>query len=232
MTIDELHRPIRDTIPTLDGWCSPERAINLADLVIKSKARDSVCLGVWGGRDTFAMAMAHRFCGKGKCVAVDPFQAGASVQGQQAEADREWWGSQERHDVVLNRFLGNSARLGLDPWISFQRTTSRDAVPPKQIGVLVVDGNHGPDSIADVEKWAPLVVRNGYAYMDDLNWTGGAVLKAVERLMSFGFEKLFERDTGAFFQRVSLPAPTPDVLDTRRCAGSAVAARNGKRAKR
>ena len=78
-----------------------------------------------------------------------------------------------------------------------------EATAPKHVQVLVVDGNHGPDSIADVEKWAPRVVRNGYVYMDDLNWTGGAVQRAVERLKTFGFEHMFDRDTGAFFQRTS-----------------------------
>jgi hypothetical protein len=204
VTIDALHNQLTGLIPTLDGWCTPERAVDLADLVIKTSPHDSVCLGIWGGRDTFAMALAHRFAGKGKCVAVDPFLATASVIGQQAEADRNWWADQEKHDIVLQRFVTNKRCLGLDEWIDFQHTTSEQATPPAKIGVLVVDGNHGDDSIADVKKWAPLVVRNGYAYMDDLNWSGGAVLRAVEVLESLGFKRLFDRDTGAFFQRTSI----------------------------
>ena len=82
-------------------------------------------------------------------------------------------------------------------------TTMRPAKVPEQIGLLVVDGNHGEQSIRDVQRWAPNVTRSGYVYMDDLNWSGGAVQEAERLLLKMGFVPLWPRDEGAFYQRGS-----------------------------
>lgn len=230
LTHDHLFAELTALIPTLDGWCSPERACDLARIVLENNFRTTVCLGVWGGRDTFALALAHRANQFGKCVAVDPFSAGASVVGQDSEADRAWWSDQQKHDLVHGRFTGNAHRLGLAQWIEFQRTTSAEAVVPDEIGLLIVDGNHGPDSIADVEKWVPKMAPHSWVYADDLNWTGGAVLRAVERLKEFGFVERFKRDTGAFFERtsISLPASPPESSRARVGTDGALAASGRK----
>jgi hypothetical protein len=43
----------------------------------------------------------------------------------------------------------------------------------------------------------------GLLFADDLNWTGGGVLRAVAKLKTMGFIELYRLDTGAMFQRVS-----------------------------
>jgi predicted O-methyltransferase YrrM len=195
-----IFEQIERLIPTLDGWCTPERACELAAIVVGLKPKTTVCVGVWGGRDTFAMALAHQYNGFGRVVAIDPWAAVASVQGQQG-ADAEWWASQERHDYVYGQFIANMHRLGLANFIEVNKAKAAAVEPPSEIGVLIVDGNHGPDSIADVERFAPRVVNGGVVYCDDINWAGGAVVEAVRRLKSMCFRELYTRDTGAFFQR-------------------------------
>ena len=192
---------IETLLPTLDGWCTGQRAFELAACIVALKPKVSVVLGVWGGRDTFAIAMAHQHNGFGKCIAVDPWQAQASVVGQTG-AHAAWWSDQQKHDLVYERFMGNMHRLGLTAQIEVHKMKACEVTPPKKIGLLVVDGNHGPDSIADVERWAPNVTVGGVCYADDINWKGGHVVEAVERLKAMGFVQIYERDTGAFFQRV------------------------------
>lgn len=196
-----LFQRIESIIPTIDGWCSPERACELAALVVGLKPKVTCCLGVWGGRDTFALALAHQHNGFGRVLAIDPFAAAASVDGQ-AGANLDWWSSQERHEIVLDRFTKNIDEFGLRQWIEFRRAKSSEVQPPDEIGALIVDGNHGPESISDVEKWAPRVVLGGVTYCDDIHWDGGAVAQAVEQLRKMGFVQLYERDSGAFFQRI------------------------------
>lgn len=206
MTQDSVIKEIADLIPTLDGWCTPERACELAAIVIGLKPQTSVCIGVWGGRDTFALAMAHRFNGFGRCVAIDPWQAKASIVGQDKE-NAAWWGNQQMHDEVYGKFIANVAKLGLDEWMKVYKQTAAEVLAPKSIGLLIVDGNHGPDSIADVNHFAPNVTIGGVAYLDDINWPSGDVAEAVKRLISFGFTELYNRDTGEFFQRTQILTP-------------------------
>lgn len=91
--------------------------------------------------------------------------------------------------------------LELGPFVDVRRAKSGDVDAPDGIGLLVVDGNHGPDAIADVEKWAPHVVPNGVVFLDDLDWTGGAVREAAKRLEAMGFTHISNQDTGAFYER-------------------------------
>ncbi len=202
MTREELLAEIREITPTLDGWCTPERACDLAKAVLDlNSAHPSTCLGVWGGRDTFPLAMAHRLLGKGHVLAVDPWHANASIEGQVDKANVDWWNDQAKHDLVYARFIANVARLGLSDWIKVMKMRGSEAIPPDKISVLVVDGNHGPESVADVNKWAPHVIDRGIVYLDDLDWSGGAVRLAEKRVLEMGFHGIFQRDTGAFFQR-------------------------------
>lgn len=197
--LSALFQQIETLIPTLDGWCTVERASEFAALVIGNKPQTTVCLGVWGGRDTFALALAHRHNGVGRVIAIDPWKAEASVQGQTGE-DAAWWGKQETHDLVHSRFITNIGVLGLQDFIDVRRQTSDEARVAGDIGLLIVDGNHGQQAVRDVEKFATHVPAGGYVYMDDIDWSGGAVREAVGTLLRYGFRELYRRNTGAFFQ--------------------------------
>lgn len=199
-TTPELFAKIEQLIPTLDGWCTPQRACELAAIVVGLKPQLTVCVGVWGGRDTFAMALAHKFNCRGKVMAIDPWSASASVQGQSGP-DAQWWSSQERHDYVYGQFFANVQRLELSEQIDIRKSKASLVEPPSDIGLLIVDGNHGPESISDVERFAPNVSRGGIVYCDDIGWSGGSVQEAVALLQRMGFRDLYARDTGAFFQR-------------------------------
>ena len=206
MTRTELLGEVKRIVPTLEGWCPPERAASFAATIIDEAVETSVCLGVYGGRDVIAMAMAHRLLGKGKCLAVDPWSATASAAGQTGE-HRRWWSNQKLHDDVYASFMRAIDAAKLRQWIDVRRKRSADVEPPPNIGLLVVDGNHGPDAEGDVARWAPRVSRSGLVFCDDIAWTGGAVARAVKLLERLGFQRLRNDGGGAFFRR-----PTPAVL--------------------
>jgi predicted O-methyltransferase YrrM len=205
MSHSELFRTIEGWLKPLkeggiDGWTSPEKGCELASIIIGLRPRVSVEIGTWCGRGAFSMAAAHRFIGHGKTYVIDPWSGAASGEGQEG-VNAEWWGEQSKHDYAYKTFTYGMETLQLTEWIDVQRATSDHAKIPEGIGLAVIDGNHGPQAVKDVERWAPHVITGGVLYLDDMNWTGGAVAEAGKRAMSMGFTPLFQRDQGIFYQK-------------------------------
>lgn len=199
----KLFEQIEALIPKLHGWASVKKCQMLAASVIALQPETSTIIGIWGGRDTFALGLAHKYIGRGRVMAIDPWASVASVQGQTTDADRNWWQTID-HELVYHDFLRTRSELGLNNTILVYRMISDYADVPKRIdGVLVVDGNHGPNAISDVERFVPSVEVGGLVLMDDANWSGGFVQKAIERVKTMGFRSLYTVDTSEVFQRVA-----------------------------
>lgn len=198
-----LFTQIAELVVRCHGWATVEKCLLLASSVVTLRPQTSVIIGVWGGRDTFALALAHKEIGKGKVLAIDPWVAAASVQGQDNQADRDWWSNSKMHNDVYFDFLEKRGQLGLNEIIEVQRMTSEYATVPKVIdGCLVIDGNHGPTAIQDVERFAPVVSSGAFLLLDDVHWTGGYVEKGREKLLDMGFRSLLRIDTSEWFQKI------------------------------
>lgn len=200
MTHAELFRQIEDLVPTLGGWSIPEKCCEFAAIVVAFRPRVTVELGTWMGRGAFSLAMAHRFVGCGKVHVVDPWSGAASAVGMDGQ-NAEWWEDQQKHELAYQKFCEMQGILSLGEWMVVQRKTSDEGEIPSGIGLLIIDGNHGPQAIKDVERWAPHVSHGGIVYLDDINWSGGAVARAGKMLMEDGFVPLYKRDQGIFYQR-------------------------------
>lgn len=184
MTI--LEEQVLRSIHGVQGWCSDTKAVELCRLVKASKPNIVVELGVFGGKSLIPMAMACRDNGFGGVIGVDPWQASESVKGQTKEHE-DWW-SKVNHEKVYQDCIKKLTELGLEKWVQLQRTTSDGFVPPKEIQILSVDGNHGQQVISDVLKYAPLIPKGGFIIVDDISWSLGFVTKAVTLLVSMGFQ--------------------------------------------
>jgi hypothetical protein len=172
----------------------------LAAMVLALRPRRVVEIGVFGGASLLPMALAMREVGQGRIMGIDPWSAEASVEGQEGENAR-WW-SQLDHEAVYRQFMEAVNREGLSPYVEVVRRRSRDTVPPLEIDIFHCDGNHGPEAIADVNRFGPAVRVGGLAVLDDLDWSGGAVRGAERRLFELGFKFLYPLGTGAVYQRV------------------------------
>lgn len=190
--------------PTL-GWCSEKKATTLAAIVIAMQPEISLEIGVFHGRSLLPMALAHQFNGKGRVIAVDPWLAGCSVAGQTNPLDVEYWKRQDMHEEAYASFKRQVHALGLGNVVEIQRMHSDEFDPPEGIGNLHIDANHGEQAIIDFQRYAPKVKLGGFLIADDLNWTGGAILKAVAMLPGMGFEEMYrvqnESENWAVFQR-------------------------------
>jgi len=196
----KLFKQIESLIPRLHGWASVKKCQMLAASVIALQPETSVIIGVWGGRDALSLGLAHKYISKGRVMAIDPWVAVASVQGQ-SSANRDWWGRQP-HEEVYRDFLNHRTALALNDIVLVHRMISDYADVPKRIdGVWICDGNHGPQAITDVNRFAPAIEVGAFAMLDDIGWDGGHVQAARENLLRMGFRSLYTVDTSEVFQR-------------------------------
>jgi predicted O-methyltransferase YrrM len=203
--MSNLQAKIAAIVPTITGWCTPEKAQDLALAIIKSRSSVTVEIGVWGGRSAIPMALAHTEQKHGIVWAIDPWSPQASTEGYDT-VNANWWGSQN-HEAVYQGFLLSLKAAGVEQYVKVIRQKSDDVEPPEKIDVLHIDGQHTDQAVKDVERFASRVVPSGFVFVDDIQWSGGGVGRAVERLLAMGFVKVFDRDTGAMFQRQEKPAP-------------------------
>ena len=196
-----LYKRILAATDGIDGWCNPDKQLTLANLVLAVRPSNIVEIGVWGGKSLFPMAITCDHLKSGHCYAIDPWTADSSVQGQEGE-DAKWWGDQAKHDIVFKRFSENITRLNLHNWISVERVSSGRANVPESIGLLHLDGNHGPQALLDIQRFGPSIRSGGVCVLDDLGWTGGAVGQASEWLIANGFIELHKLGTGACYLKL------------------------------
>jgi cephalosporin hydroxylase len=198
---------IEDVWKTTTGWCTWEKARVMVSVVMAT--RPDVCLeiGIFHGRSALPVALAQKMVGKGRFIAIDPWKASASVEGQ-SKVDTEWWNHQDMHEKAYDDFMGKRDYWKLQDVIEVHRMTSDEYDPKFEIGLLSVDGNHGEQAIKDVARYAPCIIIGGFLIIDDLKWNGGAVTRAVGLLPDMGFKELFRVENSeecwAMFQRVKL----------------------------
>lgn len=182
------------------GWCTPEKGYELALAVIKSKAQISVEVGVFYGASLLPLAMAHAEQGCGLVLAIDPWSREAGTDGYDGD-NLKWWGGLD-YESIYQTFLANVKAAGVEKYVQVLRQKSDDVDLPPFLDVAHIDGQHTDQASRDVDRFASLVRPSGFCFMDDISGWGGGPGRAVERLMTFGYTKLFERGTGAMFQRI------------------------------
>lgn len=200
----ELRKEIERAASEGGDWCSPDKAIQLAALVIEHQPQEIVELGVWKGGSAIPMAIALRQLGTGCLTAIDAWSTKASVSGQDA-ANAAWWQSvgDQGHEGARQIFLARLKKHAIpaDRCIVIQ-TRSDEASVPKVIDMLHVDANHGPQAVDDVKRWASALRVGGLLILNDLGWAGGHVQRARDLAINMGFVEQYPLGTGCVMQRV------------------------------
>ena len=196
-------RPLLDEIaqylPEGGEWCSLSKAQGLAALVVATRPRLVVEIGVWQGGSMIPILLALKACGTGSAWAIDAWDAPSSASGQD-DRNAEWW-SKVDHERAYRHFLDRVAKHGLDGICTVVRARSRDVNPPSPIDILHIDGNHGEEAISDAERFLPSVRAGGFVVFDDVGWTGGHVAHALDVARRLGFEDGYPLGTGCVMQR-------------------------------
>lgn len=153
-----------------DGWCTKQKASMLIDIILASKPKTIVEIGVWGGKSLVPMATALK-CFGGKIYGIDPWANDASLQGVMHDGSRQFWATVD-HEDVMRKLIYYIHEFGLDDHVELIRETSLDAPIIENIDVLHIDGNHSDiTSYIDVTKWVPHVRKGGWIIFDDMNWS-------------------------------------------------------------
>lgn len=189
------------------GWCSVDKAHDLARAILKLRSSVTVEIGVFFGRSLLPMAMAHAEQAHGTVWAIDPWSPEAAKEGYDG-VNAAWWGGLN-HDKIYQTFLAHIAAQGLDKYVNVVRQKSDDVTPPDAIDFLHLDGQHTDQTSRDVDRFASRVRPGGMVFVDDIHWSGGGVERAVEKLVGMGFIHTLTRDTGGLFSR---PLPSAPVI--------------------
>lgn len=199
---DDLRGRIELALAPLHGWTTPEKGTRLAELVAETKADVTVEIGVFGGRGTIAMAIAHQLMRKGHVAAIDPWEAQASLDGENAAANDEWW-SKVDYELVYEQFLTALLRNGVARYCRVMRERSDTAVrlfADGSVSVLHQDGNHSEAvTAAEVTLWAPKLATGGYWVADDADW--GTTQRALTMLEEMGFARLEDHGGWRVYQK-------------------------------
>jgi predicted O-methyltransferase YrrM len=197
-----LRQRVERAIPTLHGWTSVDKGARLAELVVIAEAELSVELGVFGGRGTISLAIGHEALGRGRVLAVDPWERAASLEGDNAPANDAWWGELD-HEAIYTSFVNALDQTGVRPWCHVLRERSRDAVlrvADGSVSVLHQDSNHSEQvSTAEVEQWTPKLAPGGLWVADDTDWP--TTQRAQARLAELGFVAVEDHVQWKVFRR-------------------------------
>ncbi len=182
-----------------DGWTTVETAQILACLIMATRPKLVLEIGVWSGRSLIPQAMALQTIGSGQIIGIDPWNAKASAEGQTGD-HLKWW-SEVDHEMIYQRFTSRLVHSGAALFASIHRCRS-DEFKLKDIGeidILHVDGNHGEEcSCYDITHFAPKVKRGGYLFMDDVEWAR----KAAGAIQDLGFQTMYSIGSEVMYQRI------------------------------
>jgi predicted O-methyltransferase YrrM len=194
-------------------WCSVEKAMALALMVVTQRPKVVCEIGVWAGASLLPMAIAAKALGtwidpntdretKCRLVAIDPWSSDASVDGQ-IPVNANWW-SKAPHEWAYTTFMERLERFGVKDIVEVVRMKSDHAPPPGNLGLLHIDGNHSDQAERDAARFVPNVRPGGIVVLDDINWDGGGPRRAADLIESMGFRPMYELGMGRVFQRQGL----------------------------
>lgn len=199
---------IAELVPTLDGWCTVEKAQWLATWIVAHRCVSIVEIGVFGGRSFIPMALAMRamdYYGgpwPGRCIGIDSYSNADCVASEDTPEGRQYWGSL---DLPAIRAKAEEAirQLGLKDICQLMITTGVNALTTFADGTLDlvhVDGSHSEaDSCKDVKLWWPKLRVGGVMVMDDTNWM--SVRKARSIAAGLG-KQVHQNEAWEAFQKV------------------------------
>jgi hypothetical protein len=201
---DEFKAKILAAMAPLEGWCTLEKAIAMADIILEHKPSVVVETGIFGGKSIIPLAMAVREVGCGLVYGIDPWTKEAALEGQQEEAHIDWWGSKVDLEAIYLGFVKSTLELGLGyhlRWLRMSNAKASRLFSQYSINFFHQDSNHAADvSLRDAKRWAPLLKKKSFWVVDDCDWA--SVQPTLEFIKESGFISFNENTKYKIFRRV------------------------------
>jgi hypothetical protein len=201
----ELAEGIRNAVNSLQGWTTAERAVEMAEIMLQSRPKTYLEIGIFGGRTLIAAAMAMRELNEGgMAIGIDPWRIEPALEAEN-EANRTWWQSIDLegiHKGCMNAIWAHH----LDEWCTVVRANSEYAYKLFDgLECLLIDGNHSePVSTRDVKLYLPRVAEGGIVIMDDCDWES---TKKAQRIVESCCDVLIDKGHYRIFQKRDVGYP-------------------------
>lgn len=199
-----IREELRFDMPVhLEGWCTAEKGLALANLVLTRRPPLIVESGVFGGRSLIALAAACREVQQGVCYGIDPWTLDAAIEGGIGQANEDWWRHNVNLESIYEGFVRSVLRLELSfycRWIRAKSETAAGMFQDGTIGLLHQDSNHSElVSCKEVETWHKKISPHGLWILDDADWD--TQQKAIRQIHDHGFDVLRREKSWIVFER-------------------------------
>ena len=205
--VEQLKKETLENLKTFEGWCIPEKASAMMDLILATKPKVCVEIGVFGGSSVYPTLMALKHNQKGVLYAIDPWKNEEAVKNYESEnIHAVWWGTVDLQRIFTG-FIQNIQKYQVEKFCKiFRKTSEQAAAQIPKVDILHIDGNHSEAaSVLDVVLYLPKVKVGGFIWFDDTNW--GTTNKAVEILKEkckLIYQYQDDNDAFALFEKTSL----------------------------
>jgi predicted O-methyltransferase YrrM len=159
----------------LAGWCSREKALTIARIVLEERPKICVEIGVFGGRSLMPCAAALRHNGEGEIYGIEAWSPDVAIENTTNEVNDDWW-SKVDFAGIKREFYRFAAATNLTPHVRvIEAPSGRAAALFDTIDYLHIDGSHSMVNAAeDVILYARKVRSGGIVVFDDVNWQSTA----------------------------------------------------------
>jgi hypothetical protein len=169
--IEKLTRRVKIMAPHAVGWCSEEKCVTLLNLILETKPKTVVEIGVFGGSSFLPMACGIKHLKSGVIYAVDPWNNAECIKYLDPVEDKEhldWWRTVRLLDVYAS-FLDKLLLFDCEDCTIILKKSSEEAASDIAfIDVLHIDGHRSEEITAlDVKLYLPKVVSGGYICLGD-----------------------------------------------------------------
>lgn len=200
MISPDLKSKLESIIPNLQGWCSVEKALLLANLISTRKPKTVVESGIFGGRSLIAIGMALREVGSGTITGIDPWAIDAALEGSIGAENEAWWKEVDLEKIyigfireILAHNLTSQAR-----WIRAKSDVAFHMFKDKSVDFFHQDSNHSEEvSCQEVRCWFKKMAPDSIWILDDSDWPTQA--KAIKMIEIAGFKIIEQYPTFTIF---------------------------------
>ena len=116
---------INKDLPTIQGWCSADKALKFIEIINDIKPDLCLEIGVFGGSSLIPQAIALKENGKGLVYGIDPWCNHSAIEEMENQANKEWWGGLDLNQVYLHCKY-NIERFGVEDYCKLLKNKSID----------------------------------------------------------------------------------------------------------
>lgn len=159
-------------IKNIDGWCSQEKMTKMVSLIMATKPKNVVEIGVFYGKSLICQALALKKNQSGKIYGIDSWDVADCLRHMIDVNSIEWW-SQLNYEEIYLQCMKNIQDCGVEHFSHIFRGNSEMTLPYINfpIDILHIDGNHEEiPACENVLMYVPKIKQGGFLWFNDANW--------------------------------------------------------------